>query len=245
MLQEITAYQALHPEKPCVYLGIGDCSPTAPTLTGMDRQILSRQNVWVITRTASLAENLTRLLKRQDITCLPCPAIFSSQPTAPRRRTGRTALITQAPDYVNQEISRPLYERLRKHLAQDDEIDLITTHRHEWHHYRAAGFRPHHAVSPDDFVQQLTQYDRVISTRLHGAIAALSLKCTAAIVCDRRNHRITATVDRFGRPWLPIIQPEDEWQSLPLISPHLLSLWQQKTAAAYKTALAPFLKAIE
>jgi polysaccharide pyruvyl transferase WcaK-like protein len=114
-------------------------------------------------------------------------------------------------------------------------MDTLCLHVKEFEYYygRLDG-TAHYAASPPEFSRIVSQYDRVISTRLHGAIGALSLGIPAVVVTDG-DFRIETASRMFGMT-LPIAKTIKEGLTTRTVEPKIIEaakriLWDKYVEA--------------
>lgn len=192
-----TLYKAISDEVPHIpMLGIGiGLGHRWGMLSKLDKQVLSRPETKLITRSTETME----MLRRDNIEsiALPCPAVLAFDPwTLHGPRTADTSLIIgQKPGHGWHEVRESYLEGLEEAVSR--EAELLTIHVKEYEYFLDNGFNPMYAPTVEDFRRIVSQYDHVLSTRLHGAIGALSLGCRAAVIGDT-DFRITTAAKMFG-----------------------------------------------
>lgn len=191
---------AVRPDIPYLLLGIG-AGHAWVTPTELDIKVLSRNQTRIITRSTETMERLATFGIYSE--AMVCPALFAFDQPPLRGPCKGTLLILQAPTEGGRgwhEVPQRLYSDLDGELA---EFDILCVHVKEYEHFRSVGLRPRYAGSVQEFSRIVSQYDRVISTRLHGAIGALSLGIPAVVVSDG-DYRIETCAKMFGSLALPI-----------------------------------------
>lgn len=212
-----------------LYQGILDVAPKTPllavgvglgtqwgSLDELDIKVLSRPETTITTRSHETTEMLASYGKGIKSTALVCPALFSfenkADPSSLRSDgPARTLLILQAPGHGWHEVPErilPIGDDAGQRIMS--EHDILTIHVKEFEYYsemfefeKNYHSRVRYAGSVDEFKRIVSQYDRVISTRLHGAIGALSLGIPATIVSDG-DFRIETCAAMFGEGILPV-----------------------------------------
>jgi hypothetical protein len=158
---------AENPQIPLLALGVGYSIPMENlTLGGEEHAVLSRASTLIITRQYDLKYRLGELLAGKPVYTLPCPALFApggrcAPPGRPR------CAIRQAPT-GRQPINEADYQLTEEHLA-DEEYDIITHYIDDYAHFKK-GF---YSSDPQRLLQEIGQYQKVVSNRLHGGIVAL------------------------------------------------------------------------
>jgi hypothetical protein len=182
-------YRLLHETNtPAIYLGIG--SPFPNHLSEVEKAVVRKS--LVIARDRLTAEETGGHL-------LPCPALFAGVPVAGERRKKR-AYIVQNHEILNQSVSKRLVDDFR---ATYKEGDLIAHYKNEFSWLRTLG-PTFYDFRPERYLERYAEYAEVVSTRLHGAIGALSVGSPAALVADKDNLRITGAREPFAEV-LPLV----------------------------------------
>ncbi len=193
-------YEALlKKEVPVWAIGVG-YSCILPGLTEIEKTVLNRKSTKIITRSFELRDQLNNLLTNKAV-CLPCPALFSSGIEYPAK-TKDVAFILQDSKVVNQSISENLVQQFIKHK----DIDVICFYPEEFNRFTRLGFNTIYQFDSKCYFPILGQYRKIISTRLHGAIAGLSTLTESILVCDDDNYRIKTAAKPYGNilPVLPL-----------------------------------------
>lgn len=204
-----------HPQVPAMLLGVG-CGENANfTFSPDEHAVLARDTTLITTRGPACTNRINELLGEEKATTWLCPAAFCRlQPPSSER--AERLIILQSDSVQWQRISRGLVEKM---LPLATNADLLCLYIDEWKRFRSAGLNPIFCDSPADYLDVMSQYRQVISTRLHGAIAALSCGCHAQLVLDPDNFRIVDAQTPFGK-LLPVVQPDalEPWP--PVIDSH-------------------------
>jgi hypothetical protein len=171
-------YEALEkrPDIPMYSLGVGLGERNAP-LGPLSRKILSTYGSKIITRSNETADWLNQN-GVFGVKAMVCPALFSSMySTDPVHN--ETLYIVQRPGTGWHEIKASLLDGLEK------TDQLLCLHLKEFHYFKSQGFeRVSYAASGAEALRIIGRYERVVSTRLHGAIGALSCGRPAIAVSD-------------------------------------------------------------
>ncbi len=189
------------PNIPLYALGIGLGNPWL-SLTDLDREILSRPETKIITRSQETTDALAKEGIKSE--AWVCPAIFAFDvdqdltfSQALKRQTiEKPLLILQAPGYGWHEVPERVLAGYK-----DGNTDILTVHVKEFEYFSDQGCNPLYAGDTASFANIVSRYQKVISTRLHGAIGALSLGVRAVVVSDG-DFRIETCSKMFGA--LPI-----------------------------------------
>lgn len=171
-----------NPKIPLYCFGVGLGDPSA-TLTELDRDVL------VSATTIPRSTDTYQFLKGYEMNCeepLPCPALFSSMGTFQNQPKG-VLRVVQAPGHGWHEVRESFLKGLKP------EHEKLCVHVKELAYYRDAQY----AGSCGAVLDKIARYSGVISTRLHAAIAALSLEIPAAVV-GKGDFRIETCADMFG-----------------------------------------------
>lgn len=195
LYEAITKY---NPHIPLLALGIG-LGHQWGTLTELDKQVLSRPETKIITR----SEETTAMLLKEGIKskAMVCPALFAFDQDLPNYRNG-TILILQKPGYSWHEVNEATLTGPSIMDLNNAGFSVLCLHVKEFEYYSNLGIHPQYAGSPDAFASIVSRYRKVVSTRLHGAIGALSLGIPAVVVSNG-NFRIETCASMFGS-YLPV-----------------------------------------
>lgn len=190
-------YEAIAKRKgfPLLALGVGLGDPSIP-LSELDKEVLGRPETTIITRSL---ETTRFLYDKHNIRSrpLPCPALFAFD--KPRREGFRTIIktlqIAQAPGRRWHEIKESCLSGL------NFEHDVLAVHIKELQCFNPMAWPRRGALryagDTDSFRNIVPNYGRVLSTRLHGAIGALSLGIPAVVIADG-DFRIETAARMFG-----------------------------------------------
>lgn len=194
-------YESIMVHRPAhklVAIGVGLGNPNSE-LTPLDIDILSRPETRIVTR----SQETTDFLRNSGIhsTAMVCPALFAFEAQRVKMHPpGKPLFILQKPGNDWHEIPSQL---LLGDGAQLSGRDVLTLHVKEYLHYaQMKQCNVHYANTPDEFYKIVRQYPSVISTRLHGAIGALSLG-RPAVVVSNGDYRIETAANMFGA-YLPV-----------------------------------------
>lgn len=203
-----TLYQAMMreaPALPLLVLGIG-LGTQWGTLTALDAVVLGRPETKITTRSVETTQMLDKYGIKSK--ALVCPALYAFDNRARSAGQG-TLLILQKPGFRWHEIKESCLEGLAPASQTDD---ILCLHVKEFEYFSSLGYKPRYAASPVEFSKIVSEYDRVVSTRLHGAIGALSLGIPAVVVSDG-DFRIETCASMFGT-FLPVAKTVREALSL-------------------------------
>lgn len=181
-----------NPHIPLLALGVGygipNCKPSS-----LELEVLKRPNTLIITRQEDLAVRLTELLDK-PIKVLPCPAYFCSHYLQKSYKIEDTdspepdtlALIIQIPDGKHP-ISQSLYDSCMTAIKNYDRV--IVHNIDEFIHFKRLGIDVFYNPCPIQTLMEISKYESVHSTRLHGFFAAKSFSNHAVLLSDS-DHRV-------------------------------------------------------
>lgn len=204
-----------HPTVPVLVLGAGSGS-AMPRLAPHEIEVLSRDNVFITTRSFDLAECLNEQLSTPKALPLPCPAFYSADEShsGPERR--RVGVIVQNSAVVNQSIGEALVQSLISALREAQgtfDLDVISLYIDEHMRFSRLGLAHPcvYSYEPDHLLEELAGYSTVISTRLHGAIAGVSAGVPSVLLAEEDNFRLRSTQKLFG-DLLPIMTVQEAFR---------------------------------
>lgn len=181
---------------PLFLIGIGSAAP----LYGMSEvecRVLSRANTLIITRSEALALQINHILGCRKAIWLPCPAILCSMNYS-HHLSKSIGVILQVPSGP-QPITHPHFLLIKEALERwDEEFDLIAFHEAEchWLAHSFPGRRIRYSESAETYISWFREYSTIISTRLHGAIAASSSGAWSSLI-KRNDFRVDSTAALF------------------------------------------------
>lgn len=142
---------------------------------------------------------------------LPCPALFaSSREYPPAGSPGKIGLILQSDQVQNHSIPRALKHACLsaanqfQHLGK--KVELVCHYIHEFGEFAKAFPAVRYSYEAGDYLKILSEYDLIVSTRLHGAILANSLGKPALLV-DFQDSRCSGAAEAF--PWIKMASPKE------------------------------------
>ncbi len=194
------AIEAYAPDIPLYALGIGMGNENL-TLSPLDIRVLDRPQTKIITRSRETVGFLANYgIKSQ---AMVCPALFAFDGANVRdTKSNQTLLILQRPGNRWHEVPLQILDG----ISADSKADILCLHVKEFEYYSGIGLSPRYAGCPESFARIVSQYSKVVSTRLHGAIGALSLGVPAVVVADG-DFRIETCAKQFLRKdSYPILQ---------------------------------------
>jgi len=172
---------------PLLAIGIG--SPFENISLDKDAlEIYNNSNTFSIARDVNVAKYIPAKV-------LPCPAIFCSD--LHEIKTKDRLLITQTHSTKNQNTHPKIFNNLYNNWKNDVCVFYKQCYK-DW-----ISHKPYYSANPDDLIEYIQPYKHIVSTRLHGAIAALAQGCNAYIVTSKDNFRINSTAEEF-KPLLSV-----------------------------------------
>jgi hypothetical protein len=162
------------------------------------------QNVLKHAKVITRSQETVEFLSRYSIPAqaLPCPALFATMFKA-ETRIEETLQIAQAPGHGWHEVN-PDYL-----VGLNPNAPTLCLHVKEFAYYTKQGFTDlHYAYSAQAALEIIRKYKRVVSTRLHGAIGAMSLGIPATVIGDK-DFRIKTCAAQFGG-YLPCVGSFEE-----------------------------------
>lgn len=203
-------YKALldRPDVPLWMLGVG-LGEKSLMLQDYERELFQRTSTVVIARSRETVSQFP--FRDSHITSLVCPALFcASDFTVPW--VEQPAYIVQKPGYGWHEID-PSYL-----VGLQDSKRLVTEHVKELQHFTefSQGRKIEYAATGEALLKTLSKYQRVYSTRLHGAVGALSLGIRSVVIGDR-DFRIRTAASMF-QEYLPCVKNFEEAKTVHLTS---------------------------
>lgn len=174
-------------DMPLIALGVGTTWDHL-SLCELSRKVLSRKNTFVTARGPRARDIINRDLGQTKVVALPCPSIFAASHRAiPRLSVGAVAQ-TLGQDFT------AVPESTHQGLDRADEI--LCVHKNDFYYFQRKGFSPRIFSSVGHMMQTIGQYKKIMSTRLHGALAAVSLGIPTVVVHDQ-NERIRDAMEMF------------------------------------------------
>jgi len=215
----------------------------------VEKRVLSRDNTLIITRSRDLALQINNMLGFHKSSWLPCPAVLSSSQLDRDHGNKRIAAILQIP-HGPQPISQSHFDDIRRYLAETQaEVDVIAFHEAECE-YLARNFpdrRLRYSERAETYLSWFNQYGAVVSTRLHGALAAMSSGSWACIF-QRDDFRVNSTAELVTP--VHVLPPSSAIDAAiaALSSTSELQmevyLFKQEVMLQYQQKLVPFMKTV-
>lgn len=218
---------------PVIALGVGISSST-PRLSSQERLVLSSSKALITTRSRGGAQWFAEqgILGVKEI---PCPAVFCGGPISVGRIV-TLRVIVQKPGYGFQEVEPQLISDDLKVIGNP-----LAFHHREFTYFtnRWGKGSIAYTADPAAALRAIASSRRVLSTRLHGAIAALAHDVPACILVDH-DERINLTCDLFPSSILPRIKSASELASVAWASPHAIHEFRVDVRKSYFAELGAF-----
>ncbi|MDW5315987.1 polysaccharide pyruvyl transferase family protein [Rhizobium sp. PL01] len=234
-----------NPDVPTLLIGIGSAAPLND-MRDVEKRVLSRENTLVITRSRELALQIIHILGFHKSSWLPCPAVLSSEAMHPMSKTAKIAAILQIP-YGPQSIPEGHFSEIRNALDTcSADIDIIAFHEVECE-FLASTFPDRtlrYSEKSNEYTSWFGQYGAVVSTRLHGALAAMSTGVWSCIF-HRDDFRVNSTADLVSP--VPILEPISAIDRALMATRRSeanrleISSFKQETIRRYRDKLDPFM----
>lgn len=174
---------------PVYFLGVG-LGVREAQLSDLDKVVLANAKR-IITRSQETTDFLTPYGIESFVA--PCPALFSAMFGIAKGYEGTTpALVLQKPGTEWHEIE-PSYVADVQGTAG---LDVLTVHKKEFEYY--ANFIPgvRYAASGGGVLKMISRYSSIRSTRLHVAIAAVSMGIPSVVI-GNKDFRITTALGPY------------------------------------------------
>lgn len=226
---------------PFLFLGIGYYHENVE-LNPCEKAILQR--AFVTARDEYAVAALAPYGVEPDL--LPCPALFSAPLESPSHYVEKIALVLQSDRVPNQNVSTGFKERtlaLARSLAGQYAVTVVCNYIDEFREFAGSLdlpvlYRAHAA----DYFEQLLDFDLVVSTRLHSAIAANSMLKLAVILEESPRVRAAAAQFPFLYPATPEDAPAVIAQLRPAAEARRLLNWKRLFESRYLETLAVALR---
>ncbi len=159
----------------CAFLGVGSSKP--PVATHKIDQILRELTELFIVRDPQTASCFTLYQPQQA----PCPAFFCSDQTTPRHSLNKIGITLQAPhsnlirmDRSGFEYAINTFHKVQQHFTN---VELICHSKRDAEYLKTVASRTKINIisSGESLLETYQQFDAILSTRLHGCVAACSL----------------------------------------------------------------------
>lgn len=129
----------------------------------------------------------------KKVPLLPCPSLFCSPLTDKVRDL---AIVLQGTRTKNHRISPELFKKAAAY-AKESKADVLVIYKTDWIDCARAGLNPIMMEGPKEALEMLSRYKRVVSTRLHCALASLATGGTPYLLCDDNNLRLLGGIEPF------------------------------------------------
>lgn len=236
------------PHIPLLLIGVGSASPLYDVLQ-VQKRVLSRDNTIIITRSRELALQVNHILGFHKATWLPCPATLCSKTLRKPPIKSKIAAILQIPTGP-QAIPEDHFLDIQQAITNTShDIEILAFHEFECdflsHKFPTRIIR--YAESPNNYISWYKQYSAVISTRLHGAISAMS-SGTWSCILKRDDFRVNSAAELLST--IETLEPENAIVSAvasidsSTAYQSEVSTFKYKTMLSYREKLAPFMKGL-
>jgi hypothetical protein len=223
------------------------------------------------TRSDELAEDMDRILGMHKAVSIACPAFLSASDdesgaegqSSPirlilqaaarnlsigrgRRKKPRIGLVLQAPNVKWHDIPESHFQEIMEAIGPDrSDLEVISVHASEFAELkkRRINMEIVYSFEASDYAKLLGAYDVVISTRLHGAIAAASLG-VPSIVLNREDFRVNSAQAKLA-DILPLMRPAEALAFARSIAEPALAEWRLKIKSVRREALAIYKTLLE
>jgi hypothetical protein len=172
---------------------------------------------------------------------LPCPALFASMQCNTPNEIKKIGFILQMSKTPNQAIPQDLVRRclstIKKFRAEGKQVDIICHYIDEFSEFSGDLAPVRYSFDARDYIEILSEYDCILSTRLHGAILANSLG-RPAILLYKNDPRSRASSDLF--PFIDLCEPEEasgRLESIDCVALQRLPIWKEEIKKQYLSLL--------
>lgn len=179
----------LKTDKPYIMMGIGSTNSTPP-MTELDVKVMMRSNTYIYTRSIATANAINSRLGVEKAQALPCPAICVMLGHSQKSR--EMVQIPQTP-------SGPQSVRPEYLVGLSSVKPTVAETIREWYYYTGKGHNVEYVGSASGTLSNIARYTRVVTTRLHGAIAAMATG-SAVVLVGRGDYRIETAAEMFSIP---------------------------------------------
>lgn len=181
---------------PALFLGLGDGKDLG-TLSKTEKRVLNSDFSLCLCRSVALAEQL-RGEGVLNVRALPCPAVLCAPETAAAVQPpkGKIGFLLQTTDISCQNSQISFAEEFWR-LPENPAQELLCSYIAEARQAASKGKRFRYSYAPEDYFDLYQHYDWIVTTRLHGAISALSAGVPAVLVRAEDNLRVKNAADLF------------------------------------------------
>lgn len=179
---------------PSLFLGLG-AGRDPKHLNKTEKKVLNADTSFVSNRSNTLAEELNQE-DVKGVHTLPCPAVLCVKGTeyAPRQKTGKIGFLLQTTE-VSCQNSKISFAQEFFNLLPNPNYELLASYIAETRVAAQKSIKARFSFEPQDYFAIYQDYDFLITTRLHGALSALSAGIPAILVTEPTNERVqTAAV---------------------------------------------------
>jgi len=216
---------------PILAMGVG-MTPSVLMLTREEYQIFARDNTFITTRATEITNFLNSILDTNKVRSLPCPAILSSSHFFGEHNKG-IAQIAQGGWAFDTGVNEKYLVGIQK------KYPVICMHIHEWKEYTSHGFDTVYDFDYQILQEKFSEYTTIYSTRLHGAIGALSTG-TPAVLIGNDNFRLSTAAKIYGE-CLPIVENFEKAQTAKLATLSLIEETKNLAFQSHKKTVDEFL----
>jgi ADP-heptose:LPS heptosyltransferase/GT2 family glycosyltransferase len=193
---------------PLIVIGAGYYSDSPINFTEDELYCLSELAQIITVRDSYASKALDRISVKHSL--LPCPALFAASEHHCPNQIQKVGFILQANNTLNQRIPLQLteagYEAAIKLQNTGLKVDMVTLYTDEFVAFSKRQSLPvRYSYDSNHIINMLKEYDAVVSTRLHGAIAANSLGKPA--IMFNEDPRCVSAANLF--PHISLSKPED------------------------------------
>lgn len=199
-LDPIFDFLAKYQNIPLALVGVGSASPL-PDLKPDQAEVLRRPSTVIITRSSILEDQINLALGQDKAVGLPCPAVLAAPELVAGHSSDIVALILQAPDVGGQAIAAEHFEEIRRLVAlQEGAFEIVSFYEREYAVLRREfpDVLIRYTDNASEYVDILSSYGTIVSTRLHGALLGLALGIPTALI-ERSDFRVNSARSMFGK----------------------------------------------
>ena len=179
------------PDTPVMFLGIGSCNPNEKP-NDLILSLMKRDQCLVVCRNHQLNKTLVDLGVKS--VALPCPALFCS----PKKNTKKNGKILVFQDAKSPHNSVPISSDFLQSAVLDGWS--LVCHAYSEAIFAMQNNLPFMIGSYHDLITTFSSAEIVVSTRLHGAIAANSSGTPSILTSSVKNYRISTCANLLGIP---------------------------------------------
>lgn len=191
--------ELLKTKKQVEFWGIGSYTNTTE-FSELDKTVL--QSAKVIVRDENAAKCCESISVKTTI--LPCPCIFAS-PTEKERMGNRVGVVHQTAKTKFQDVAEDLNKKVGE-LIKALDCPVICHYTDEYFETIENFKSVYYSYNANDYLDFYNEFDLIISTRLHGALLALSCGIPAILLVQEPNERLSGAAKQI--PVLKVSNPE-------------------------------------